>query len=64
MAYPLGNFEATGATSCVPSPDETPASAGACMSPDDGIDLTYYTAPDSTVRPQLSPFFCCLRTKH
>ena len=51
MAYPLGNFESTGATSCLPSPDASAASAAECMSPDDGIDLTYYTAPDSTVRP-------------
>jgi hypothetical protein len=44
MSYPLGNFETSGATSCAPSSTDPEA----CMSPDVGIDLTYFTVPDST----------------
>ena len=41
LSYPLGNFETSGATSCAPDSE-------ACMSPEVGIDLTYFTVPDPT----------------
>jgi hypothetical protein len=45
LAYPLGNFAATGATS------ELPGKGG--LDPSIGVDLTYFTRPDGFVKPML-----------
>jgi hypothetical protein len=58
MSYPLGNFETSGATSCAPAGSAGSSGSGgappdatgleACMSPEVGIDLTYFTVPDAS----------------
>ena len=48
MSYPLGNFETSGATSCAPSSAAAGDDSEVCMSPEVGIDLTYFTVPDPT----------------
>jgi hypothetical protein len=45
LAYPLGNFAATGATS------ELPGNGG--LDPSVGVDLAYFTRPDGFVKPVL-----------
>ena len=45
MAFPLGNFETTGATSCDPAfPSDD--SGGACAGAQKRVDLTYFSQPE------------------
>jgi hypothetical protein len=53
LAFPLGNFESTGAVSCAPTTTQAP---NKCLSVDEGVDLKYFTLPRDPENPRATEF--------
>lgn len=55
-AYPLGNFRAPGATSCVWNPTMAAGAAGGCLNPDVGVNLDYFVGENGFAKGTCAHF--------